>query len=122
MKDMDDKNQILRRKIVEAVQMMDHHDTQAWSDLDLLSTSTLIDTVETFENEIRFDGDKFEGPLTWYVVLRYGMNTDDPLETSENFPGTFHGRVVESDPVIDDMTVDTSSFHGGIADDDASDF
>ncbi|CAN7296017.1 hypothetical protein LJR235_001414 [Pararhizobium sp. LjRoot235] len=119
---MDNKNQILRRKIVEAVQAMDHQDTQAWSDLDLLSTSTQIDTVETFENEIRFDGDQFEGPLTWYVVLRYGMNTDDPLETSESFPGTFHGRVVESDPVIDDMTVDTSSFHGEIADDDASDF
>ncbi len=122
MKDMDDKIRILRRKIIEAVQAMDYQDTQAWSDLDLLSTSTQIDTVETFENEIRFDGDQFQGPLTWYVVLRYGMNTDDPLETSESFPGTFHGRIVDSEPVIDDMTVDSSSFHSEIADDDASDF
>ena len=122
MKDMDEKNRILRRKIVEAVQAMDYQDTQAWSDLDLLSASTQIDTVETFENEIRFEGDQFQGPLTWYVVLRYGMNTHDPLETSESFPGTFHGRVIDAEPVIDDMTVDTSSFHGEIADHDAPDF
>ncbi|GLS36587.1 hypothetical protein GCM10010869_21770 [Mesorhizobium tianshanense] len=122
MTDMDDKNRVLRRKIVEAVQAMDYQDTQARSDLDLLSTSTQIDTVETFENEIRFEGNQFQGPLTWYVVLRYGMNTDDPLETSESFPGAFHGSLVDSEPVIDDMTVDTSSFHGEIADHDASDF
>lgn len=122
MKDMDDNIRILRRKIIEAVQAMDYQDTQAWSELDLLSTSTQIDTVETFENEIRFEGDQFQGPLTWYVVLRYGMNTNDPLETSESFPGAFHGRIVDSQPVIDDMTVDTSSFHGEIADDDASEF
>ncbi|MCM5554077.1 hypothetical protein [Pleomorphomonas sp. NRK KF1] len=119
---MDDKDKMLRQKIVEAVQTMNYQDTQAWSDLDLLSTSTQVDTVETFEKEIRFKEDEFQGPLTWYVVLRYGMNTNDPLETSESFPGTFRGRIVDSEPVIDDMTVDTSSFHGEIADYDAPDF
>jgi hypothetical protein len=120
VKDMNDEARILRRKIGEAVQGMDFHDTQAWSDLDLLSTSTQIDTVETFENEIRFEGDQFQGPVTWYVVLRYGLHTGDPLETSESFPGTFHGRLVDGEAVIDDMTVDTSSFHGQIVDDDTT--
>lgn len=118
---MDDDKRALRQKIVEAVQAMDYTDTLAWSDLSLLSTSTHIDTIETFENEIRFDNDQFQGPVTWYVVLQYGLNTEDPLETSESFPGTFVGRIVDAEPIIDDMTVDTSLFHGEIDKHNATD-
>lgn len=121
MTDMEDKTTARRQKIVQAVQAKNYQETQAWSDLDFLSASTQIDTIETFEKEIRFDGNEFQGPLTWYVVLRYGMNTDDPLETSESFPGTFHGSLVDEVPVIHDMTVDTSSFYGEIGEQNAAD-
>ena len=118
---MDGNTAAQRQKILEAVQAKDYQETQAWYDLDALSSSTQVDTIETFEKEIRFDGDDFRGPLTWYVVLRYGMDTEDPLETSESFPGTFHGSLVDEVPVIHDMTVDTSSFYGEIGEQNAAD-
>ncbi|MER8709332.1 hypothetical protein NKH80_04185 [Mesorhizobium sp. M0904] len=118
---MNDNTTARRQQVIEAVQAKDYQETQAWSDLDALSSSTQVDTIETFEKEIRFDGNDFQGPLTWYVVLRYGMDTADPLETSESFPGTFHGSLVDEVPVIQDMTVDTSSFYGEAGENDASD-
>jgi hypothetical protein len=112
MMNMGDDLRQMRRKIAQAVQGLDYSTTEAWQDLSLLSTATQIDTVETFESEIRVEADQFQGPVTWYVVLRYGMNTPDPVETSESFPGTFQGRVVNNIPIVDSMTVDTSSFYG----------
>jgi Predicted pPIWI-associating nuclease len=108
---MDDDARQIRRRIAEAVQKTEVTLTEAWQELNLLSSNTQIDTIEIFENEIRIDADRFEGPLTWYVVLRYGAGTSDPVETSESFPGSFEGRLVDNAPIIDSMTVDTSSFY-----------
>jgi hypothetical protein len=104
--------QHLQRRIVEAVQAQETTETNAWSDLDALSSSTVVDTVETFPEEIRIEGTTFSGPLTWYVVLRYGQDGDaDQLTTSESFPGSFEGHLENGVPIIDTMNVDVSSFY-----------
>lgn len=108
---MEDEDQNRRRHIVEAVQAQDPTETEAWSDLDALSTQTVVDTVETFIEEIRIDGNTFSGPLLWYVVLHYGSAGEDQLVNSESFPGRFEGHLDNDTPVIDRMLVDVSSFY-----------
>ncbi|WNJ90922.1 hypothetical protein [Bosea sp. 685] len=105
------ENQSRQRQIAEAVQAQEVTDTEAWSALDALSGNTVVDTVETFLEEIRIDGDAFSGPLTWYVLLRYGQGNVDQLNTSESFPGGFEGHFEDGRPVIDRMSVDVSSFY-----------
>lgn len=102
----------LQQLIAEAVQAKDTTETEAWSDLDGLSSNTAVDTVETFPEEIRTEGNTFSGPLTWYVLLRYGHEGDgDQLTTSESFPGSFEGHWEGEVAVIDRMSVDVSSFY-----------
>lgn len=109
---MTDKEEALRRSITEAVKAKEVMDTEAWTNLSLLSSDTQIDTVETFIDEIRIDGERFVGPLLWYVKLNYGQaNDDDFLALSESFPGSFEGRIEDGQAVIDHMTADTSSFY-----------
>jgi hypothetical protein len=100
-----------QRQIVEAVQAQEATETEAWSDLDALSSHTMVDTVETFPREIRISGNAFSGPLTWYVLLSYGKDEGDRLNTSESFPGSFEGHFENGRPVIDRMNVDVSSFY-----------
>lgn len=105
-------NATLRRQIVEAVQDREVTTTEAWSDLDSLSSNTTVDTVETFPEEIRIEGSTFEGPLLWYVVLHYGPDDADQLISSESFPGHFEGHLnEEASPIIDKMVVDVSGFY-----------
>ncbi len=100
-----------QRVIIEAVQAQEATETAAWSDLGTLSSNTVVNTVETFPEEIRINGDAFSGPLTWYVTLSYGKDEGDRLNTSESFPGRFEGHFENGEPVIDRMTVDVSSFY-----------
>ena len=55
-------------EIAEAVRNVEIADTEAWRDLDSLSSNTLVDAVEVFEDEIRFDGTRFEGPINVHVT------------------------------------------------------
>lgn len=103
-----------RQMIVRAVLAVEPTQTEAWSDLDALSTQTIVDTIETFEAEITIEDDQdasFSGPLIWYVLLNYGPEGDDRLTTSESFPGQFHGRFEGATAVVDRITVDVSSFY-----------
>lgn len=109
-----DSDHVRRQVIVKAVLSVDPTQTEAWSDLDALSTQTVVDTIETFEAEIRIEGDNdpsFFGPLLWYVILNYGPAGEGRLSTSESFPGQFEGRFEGDIAVIDRMTVDVSSFY-----------
>ncbi len=102
----------LQEKIVAAVKATELTETEAWDDLSALSSVTRIDTVETFDSEIRFNGDTFKGPLTWYVTLHYGQQgTQDELVVSDSFPGSFQGRLENGVPVIEHMLADVSSFY-----------
>ncbi len=100
----------LRREIVAAVRKIEVSDTEAWRDLSLLASDVRVNDIEMFEEEIRIDGDRFSGALLWYVTLIYG-SSDDQVVSSESFHGKFEGKFVDNTPIVDRMTVDTSSFY-----------
>lgn len=95
-----------------AVKATELTETEAWQDLSVLSSNTYVDTLETFDDEVRIDGDRFEGPLTWHVTLRYGQHaSEDELVISDSFPGSFEGRLENGVPVIERMLAEVSSFY-----------
>lgn len=93
-------------EIAEAVRNVEIVDTEAWPKLDSLSSKTLVEAVEVFEDEIRFDGTRFVGPINVHVTLQYAKD----VTLSETFPGRFEARWKGDAPSIDRLLVDTSSF------------
>jgi hypothetical protein len=93
--------------IADAVRDVELSTTEAWDNLDVLSSHTLVEAVEVFEDEIRQTGGRFEGPINVHVVLQYSEN----VTLSETFPGRFEGEWKKDQPLIDRITVDTSSFY-----------
>lgn len=107
-----DQLKALRENIIAAVKATELTETEAWQDLSALSSNTYVDTIETFDDEVRIDGDRFEGPLTWHVTLHYGQHaSEDELIISDSFPGSFEGRLEDGVPVIERMLAEVSSFY-----------
>jgi hypothetical protein len=98
------------RSIVATVRDMEVTETDAWDVLSALASVTEVDAMEIFEDEIQIDGEKFSGPLLWYVTLIYGP-PNDQVVSSESFPGKFEGHIENGVPSVDSMTMDTSSFY-----------
>ena len=94
-------------KIAAAVRNIELTETGAWGDLDVLSSRTRIEGIEVFEDEIRVHGEEFEGPINVHVMLQY----PEDITMSETFPGRFEGRWKADKPVIEKVSVDTSSFY-----------
>jgi hypothetical protein len=102
----------LREKIMAAVKEKELTETEAWQDLSALSSNTYVDTIETFDDEVRIDGERFEGPLTWHVTLHYGERDSEPeLVISDSFPGSFRGRLLAGVPIVEHMLAEVSSFY-----------
>jgi len=86
----------------------------AWSDLDELSSQTLLDGVEIDPDGVIVKGQKFKGPVSVYVLLQYGSKNDEGFETSDSFMGEFEGHFDENNkPIIDNVRIDTSPFYEG---------
>jgi hypothetical protein len=99
-------------RVAEAVRDVPIVDFKAWGKLDALSSQTLVDEIEVFEDEIYRDGTVLKGICNFYVVLNYGQG-DEAISSPESFPGTFEAKLDDNgDPVILDIDVDTSSFYG----------
>lgn len=96
--------------VATAVREIDLSGTEAWADLDALSSNTHVDSVEVFADEIKVRGGSFEGPINVHCTLNYG-NGADGLTVSETFPGRFEGSLSPAGPVILRLKVDTSSFY-----------
>ncbi|WP_315707343.1 MULTISPECIES: hypothetical protein [unclassified Bradyrhizobium] len=92
--------------IAEAVRSLQLTQTEVWNELDALSFNTQVEAVEVFEDEIRVNGARFEGPINVHVTLGYPEN----VTLSETFPGRFEARWRDDAPSIDRVFVDTSSF------------
>jgi len=62
-----------------------------------------------FEDEVTYDHNTkhFRGNMNVYVTLTFG---EPDASLSEAFPAQFSGHVVNSKPVIDDVTIDTHTF------------
>ncbi|AWN42504.1 hypothetical protein [Methylobacterium durans] len=98
------------RAVAAAVRDIDVSETEAWDDLDALSSNTHVDAVEVFADEIKLRADGFEGLVNVHCTLNYG-NDKDGLTLSETFPGRFEGTLSPEGPIIRRLTVDTSGFY-----------
>lgn len=100
----------VRRLVADALKKADITSLDGWADLDELSSRTVLDGVEYFEDEITLKDNEFSGPINVYVVLNYGDRGD--MDTmSGAFPGSIQGHFEGQKPKIDRIVVDTSSFY-----------
>ena len=103
--------EVQRDRIAGAVRDVDLTDFACWNDLDVLSSRTIPEDIEVLEDAIDIKDDNFSGVLNVYVLLEYGKG-DEGFTSSDGFPGKFKGHFDENDRlVIDEVTVDTSSFY-----------
>ncbi len=100
----------VRSRIADTVRDAEFTETEAWNDLSVLSNNTIVDTVEVFEDEIRIQGDAFEGPLLWHVTLEYG-GKEGGFSSADSYPGRFSGEYKNGEVILASMTADTSSFY-----------
>lgn len=100
----------LIKAIVEAVRATEVTETEAWHDLDVLSSQTVIDGIEVFDRQIKFKDDGFEGPINVHCTLNYDSG-EEGFALSETFPGRFEGRLERDGPVLTRLSVDTSGFY-----------
>ena len=98
------------RAIAEAIGDVEISETEAWHDLDVLSSHTQVDDIEVFVSEIKLREDGFEGPLNVHCTLHYGRGADG-FTVSETYPGRFEGTMGPGGPIISRLTVDTSAFY-----------
>jgi hypothetical protein len=101
----------LARDIAEAVSSKIFNDEgySGRTDLAELSDQTDIHDVDVHESLISYNGKKFSGMCEISVTLNY--HNDNELDwRTDVFPGEFWGYMDGETPVIEDITVDTSSF------------
>lgn len=99
--------------IMQAVSDYDVTQSEAWSDLDELSTHTYVDDVEVDPEGILIDGDSFKGIMNIYVLLQYGSDSQEGFQTSDAFLARFTGHFEDGHASIDSLQVDTSPFYEG---------
>ena len=100
------------QKIADAIHKLagdDYRRFAGWSRLKELSSRTEVEDVEVFEDEIATDDDTIKVPANIYVSLNYEDSVGDE-SFHDAFPGTFIVSIRNGEPVISDITVDTSSF------------
>lgn len=100
-------------QVAEYIRNLDLTGLHLWRDLDSLSTHTYLDGVEIDPDGIIVseNGD-FTGVFNVYVTLQYGHDEEEGFSTSDSFLATVRGHFNDGAPVIDDSSVDTSSFYG----------
>lgn len=104
-----------KQKIVSTVNRLNLSEhPEWWTSLNMLSSRTEFDGLEVFDDEIVLEpgnAKKFRGNANVYVKLVYG-GKDDESSMSDAFPLQFTGHFDGAKVVIEDVVVDTSSFHG----------
>ena len=104
-------NQQLRDAIIDAISSYPLSETEAWVDLDELSSHTEVGAIEANNEGIFTTGNnKFEATATVYVTLNYG-DKKDSFSTTDSFPAHVVGTVKDGNRIsIENFSVDTSSF------------
>lgn len=102
----------LREAIIAAIEGYDLTESEAWSQLDELSSHTKVEGVEPNPDGIFQKGENnFEVVGTVYVTLNYG-SIRDRASMSDSYPIQIRGKLEEGNEIkIDSVEVDTSSFY-----------
>lgn len=102
------------QRIVNAIGALTADDVfvnDAASAFDELSSRTTFEGIEANPDGIftRDDATTFSAACTIYVALNYGGSRDS-VSMSDSFPATVSGHFENGHVVVDDVSVDTSSF------------
>jgi hypothetical protein len=102
----------LRERIARALERYDLSSDDAWSELDQLSTHTLLEGLEVDPEGVVVDQNgHFKGVMNVYVTLQYDKDEHDGFKTSDSFLGSFEGHMEGDAPKVDSVKVDTSPFY-----------
>ena len=85
----------------------------AWPALDVLSSATSFEAIESAPGGIVIETDgTFEAAATIYITLNYGSRKD-PVSMSDAYPSIVRGTVDDhSNVTVSEIVVDTESFYG----------
>ena len=100
--------------ILSAIENFDLSSSPWWSDLDELSSRTMLEALEANPGGIfRGPAGTFEAVGSVYVTLHYGDKRDS-ASMPDSFPARFIGSINPDtgDVTIEDVQIDTSSFFG----------
>jgi Predicted pPIWI-associating nuclease len=101
--------------VIKAVSKCDVRESNAWSDLNELSTHTQFEEIDAVPEGIFERGDRFSASATVYVTLQYGSNPEEEVSSSDEFPAAIDGHFEQENDstkaVIDNISIDTSSFY-----------
>ncbi|MBV8686226.1 MAG: hypothetical protein JOZ90_05510 [Alphaproteobacteria bacterium] len=106
---MADQEDDLRQAVAEAVSKYDLSESDAWSDLDELSTHTRVEQVEVDPDGVVVSGDTFSGVANVYVTLQFGRDDEEGFHEGESFLGHFDGAFHDGKAVVERFSINTSS-------------
>src|SRR5262245_623974 len=78
--------------VIKAVSKYNVRESNAWSDLNELSTHTQFEEMDALPEGIFERGDKFSAYATVYVTLQYGSGADEEASSSDAFPAAIDGH------------------------------
>ena len=91
----------------------------AWSDLDTLSSHSMIEEVYVSESKIAANKGKSQIEFKASVQISVSLEYDGEVSpSSPSFPGEATGHISAHGMFLDELTVDTSSFYGSEGSDD----
>ena len=100
------------RDIIDAFDKVDISECQAWGDLDALSTHTEFNGLEVNPETVEWlDGKRFKVSVMIHVGPQYGKDAEEGLSTTDGYPGQLVEHLQGDKVVVDDVSVDTSSFY-----------
>lgn len=98
-------------KLLAAFSNYDLESSEAYGQLGALAQSVKLDGYSLDVDSIVIDGEKWSCPGTIFVILRYDMGSDDPVELNDSYPMLVHFAVADDKVSIDGVEADTSSFY-----------
>jgi len=100
-----------REAVMHAITDYNIAESGARDDLDMLPVRTVVESVEASPERIFEAGeDGFAAVATVYISLASGESTDDHF-IPDSFPAYVEGHFENGDAVIDNLSIDTSSFY-----------
>jgi len=106
------REEVLRDAIIAAIEGYDLTESDAWNQLDELSSHTMVEGVEPNPDGIFKKGtNEFEAVGTVYVTLTYGDKKDN-ASMNDSYPIQIRGKFEDDNEItVSSVEVDTSSFY-----------
>ncbi|MEI8395863.1 MAG: hypothetical protein WCF85_14075 [Rhodospirillaceae bacterium] len=99
------------KAISDAMNASDVTKFPGWKDVADLSANTTLCDMDILDDIIIYEGASFHCGVNVYVKFEFPDDEKFPI-VSDEFPGSLKGHVEGDNIVIDDISIDTTSFDG----------